>query len=407
MREQILGLLDKADTAIASCVDVVGDEVLAPVSRVVAGARVRVSYPAEVLVVAAAGGTGSGKSSLANALTQSDIAQVGGLRPTTTAPLAIAPARLMSRMKGYLDAIGVRDVEAHDQGDWLCVLDLPDTDSVEVAHRHQVDALLPHLDMVIWVLDPEKYNDASLHHRYIAPLAPYASQFVFLLNQADRLSEGEAKAVVLDLQEALVEDGVGAGTVFVTAANPPSGPPRGVDALKQHLKALAESRTGLFDKLIVDMEQAARALIAETGGKGLDYRARSGQVMQRAATLVASGLTGKAVDALKGLAEELAEEAGGLTREAIFELEASYPGQVQSVHEQVSKIRPPQRRRWIRWSEPPPDTSEELRATAAASLLAEVIGRPLGELLRRRAAANAALVDLSISIESVKAGGHS
>ena len=403
MREEILGLLEKADLAIASCIDVVGEEVLTPVANLVANARVRVSYPDEVLVAAAAGGTGSGKSSVANALTRSAIAAVGGLRPTTLTPLALVPSRLMSRMAGYLDAIGVGDVEAHEGAEWLCVIDLPDTDSVELDHRHQVDALLPHLDVVVWVLDPEKYRDAALHHRYIAPLAPYGSQFVFALNQGDRLTATEAESVVTDLQNALLEDGIAAGTVFVVSANPPSGPPVGVDALADHLERLAASRAGLYDKLLIDMKQAALALIAETGGTGLDYRSRSAAVIDRAARFVASGLTGRAVDALKGFAEDLAEKAGGLTRDAILGLEASYPGLVQDIHEEVMRIRPAQRKRMIRWREPPPDRTEEQRVAAAVALLAAGVGAPLGELLGLRARANAALVDLSISIASVKA----
>ena len=406
MREEILVLLDKADAAIASSVDVVGDEVLQPVSEVVERARVRVSYPDEVLVVAAAGGTGSGKSSIANALSDSEIARVGGLRPTTVDPLALVPTRFMTRMAGYLDSIGVSRVEPHDNNEWLCMLDLPDTDSVEMGHRHQVDVLLPHLDVVVWVLDPEKYRDAALHHRYIVPLAPYASQFVFALNQSDRLAGDEAGAVVEDLQAALVEDGIGSGTVFVTAANPPSGPPLGIEPLASHLRGLAASRAGLYDKLLIDMEQAAKALIAETGGTGLEFRSRSVAVIDAAARFVGSGLTGRAVDVLKAFAEELAEKAGGLTRAAILELQSSYPGLVQEIHEEVRQIRPPQARRWIRWSEPPPDESEELRVAEAAALLGHAVGRPLGDLLRQRAGANAALVDLSVSIESVKARGH-
>ncbi|MDX1468178.1 MAG: hypothetical protein R3258_02450 [Acidimicrobiia bacterium] len=403
MREEILGLLDKADMAIASCVGVVGDDALAPVAEIVANARVRLSYPDEVLVMAAAGGTGSGKSSIANALTGDEIARVGGLRPTTVAPLAIVPARFMSRMAGYLDSIGVRHVEPHDRSDWLCVIDMPDTDSVELEHRHQVDNLLPHLDVVVWILDPEKYRDASLHHRYIAPLAAYASQFVFALNHADRLAADDLEDVVVDLQAALLEDGIEAGTVFVTSANPPSGPLLGVDALSDHLKTLAATRTGLYDKLLVDMEQAAVALIGETGGTGLDYRSRSKAVMDSASKLIASGLTGRAVDALKGFAEGLADAAGGVTKRAILDLQASYPGVVQEIHERVSRIRPAEERWKIRWSPPPPDTSEGKRITEALDLLVDSIGKPLAELLRQRAVCNAALVDLSVSIESLKA----
>ncbi len=88
--------------------------------------------------------------------------------------------------------------------EWLCLIDLPDTDSIEVDHRLTVDGLLPRIDVVVWVVDPEKYRDASLHLGLIVPLSAYQSQFVFALNQVDRLSPEDAVAVSDDLALALV-----------------------------------------------------------------------------------------------------------------------------------------------------------------------------------------------------------
>ena len=49
----------------------------------------------------------------------------------------------------------------------LLVLDLPDLDSIEPSHAERVDQLLPRVDAVLWVTDPEKYQDAVLHDAYL------------------------------------------------------------------------------------------------------------------------------------------------------------------------------------------------------------------------------------------------
>ena len=36
----------------------------------------------------------------------------------------------------------------------------------------EVDRLVQLVDMLIWVVDPQKYADAALHDRYLIPLAP-------------------------------------------------------------------------------------------------------------------------------------------------------------------------------------------------------------------------------------------
>ena len=70
--------------------------------------------------------------------------------------------------------------------DGLVLLDLPDHDSTEVAHRLEVDRLVQLVDMLVWVVDPQKYADAALHERYLRPLASHADVMMVVLNQVDR-----------------------------------------------------------------------------------------------------------------------------------------------------------------------------------------------------------------------------
>ena len=53
----------------------------------------------------------------------------------------------------------------------VVLLDLPDHDSTEVSHHLEVDRLVQLADMLVWVLDPQKYADAAIHDRFLKPLA--------------------------------------------------------------------------------------------------------------------------------------------------------------------------------------------------------------------------------------------
>ena len=70
----------------------------------------------------------------------------------------------------------------------LVLLDLPDYDSVERAHRREVDRVVELADLLVWVTDPQKYADAALHDGYLRPLAGHGEAMVVVLNQADRLT---------------------------------------------------------------------------------------------------------------------------------------------------------------------------------------------------------------------------
>ena len=102
---------------------------------------------ADHTVVALAGATGSGKSTLFNALTGLELSRVGVRRPTTSAPVACAWDPRGAA--GLLDRLGippqvryarhsVLDEEpraAEDGLGGLVLLDLPDHDSAASGHR--------------------------------------------------------------------------------------------------------------------------------------------------------------------------------------------------------------------------------------------------------------------------------
>ena len=103
------------------------------------------------------------------------------------------------------------------------LLDLPDHDSTAVAHRLEVDRLVDLVDLLVWVLDPQKYADAAVHERYLRPLAGHADVMVVVLNQADRLPAHQVDAALADLRRLLAADGLGPVPVLATSAAPPAG----------------------------------------------------------------------------------------------------------------------------------------------------------------------------------------
>ncbi|GAA1801222.1 ABC transporter [Planosporangium flavigriseum] len=190
-----------------------------------AGERLRLS--GEHSVVALAGATGSGKSSLFNALARLQLSPVGVRRPTT----GVAHACVWGPEHGgeLLDWLGVppsrrfRRESALDGDDertlrGLILLDLPDFDSVEKAHRIEVDRLLSLVDLVVWVLDPQKYADRVVHEQYLSRFARHRDVTAVVLNQADRLSPADAERCLDDLKRLLVADGLGGVPVFATSA---------------------------------------------------------------------------------------------------------------------------------------------------------------------------------------------
>jgi len=191
-----------------------------------AASRTRLGFPGSAFVLALAGGTGAGKSSLLNALAGAEVSPAGATRPVTDEPVAWVPADAAAELRPLLGWVGVEKVVSHDDARFgeLCLLDLPDYDSVERRHRATVDELLPRVDAVCWVLDPEKYNDRVLHEDYLRPLAHHADRAVFVVNRRDVIGGPEqVAALTADLRRRLAADGISGRPVFVVAADPPDG----------------------------------------------------------------------------------------------------------------------------------------------------------------------------------------
>jgi hypothetical protein len=111
-----------------------------------------------------------------------------------------------------------------DRGlDGLVLLDLPDHDSTEVTHHLEVERLVGLTDLMVWVLDPQKYADLAVHERFLAPLASHAEVMLVVLNHIDEVSRGARDGMLADVRRLLKEDGLGDVPLLATSARTGEG----------------------------------------------------------------------------------------------------------------------------------------------------------------------------------------
>ncbi len=256
-----LAALDEALELAAPRLDA---EVLADAYAVRDKAGERLARGDEVVVVAFAGGTGTGKSSLFNAVTGRQLSEVGVRRPVTSEVLAWSVGEPQAST-GVLDWLGVRrrfsaepDVQMPEG---LVLLDLPDHDSVEAHHREVSERFVERVDVLVWVVDPLKYAQRSLHDGQLGQLVHHADVQVVVLNQVDRLTAAERKACLADLRRILAEEGLGRARVLATSATTGEG----VADLRGLLADEARRRRAVTTRLSADVRGVALALRTETG----------------------------------------------------------------------------------------------------------------------------------------------
>lgn len=244
-------LLDLADVALVRAKGVLDASDHSSVAEVCERVRNRAGYLGEGLVVALAGGTGSGKSSLVNALVGAEVVQVGIVRPTTHTAVAVIPEGEIGLGRLVAD-LEIGSVVATPSTERIVYVDLPDFDSIEKANRHIVEKVLPVVDAVVWVLDPEKYADPVIHEEFLGSLTAYGGQFIFALNQADRLAEGAMEAAN-DLERHLIADGMTDPAVVLTVAQEVVD----VVALRAVLEDRLDMKRSTLAKMVVDLRTLA------------------------------------------------------------------------------------------------------------------------------------------------------
>ena len=238
------------------------EEELAELGAVREKASERLRHGTEHTVVAIAGATGSGKSSIVNRLAGVEISESSVRRPTTSSTHAVVWGDGQAGpLLDWLEVGNRYRIDGTSELDGLVLLDLPDHDSTAVEHRLEVDRLVELVDVLIWVTDPQKYADAALHHGYIAPLASHASSLRFVLNQVDRLDDGGA-ALAEDFGRRVAEDGIAGAEVMSVSALDGTG----FDHLRAGLVEAVTARRAALDRVDADLRQVAAGLAADDGG---------------------------------------------------------------------------------------------------------------------------------------------
>ncbi len=256
--------LDALEELVEALTDRVEPALLAEAHGVLSRAGERLRLSAEHTVVALAGATGSGKSSLFNALAGLDISAVGVRRPVTSQSHACVWGG--EGAAPLLDWLDVRHRVEHPSGNGgasadlqgLILLDLPDHDSTVAGHRLQVDRLVQMVDLFVWVVDPQKYADAALHEHYLRPLAAHAAGTVLALNQIDRITPAEANSCRDDLRRLLDSEGLAAARVLTVSALTGEGLPE----LREIVAAAVQERTAARDRISADVDDVVAALAA-------------------------------------------------------------------------------------------------------------------------------------------------
>ena len=262
--------MDGLENAVAAARGRLDHDLLDAVQASVARSTERLRMSVSHTIVAIAGSTGSGKSTIFNALAGIDLSASGAQRPTTsTAKALVWSEDDLQEMLGWL---GVPKSDQYTRSsltgasrtrlpEGLLLLDLPDHDSTEVAHHQEAERIVELADILIWVVDPQKYADAAIHHRFIQPLAGHRAVTMVVLNHIDQVPEERRVGMVRDLRKLLVADGMRDPRILATSARHGTG----MKELRTAIRRRVEENQNARLRVEADIRAAALRLQQVSG----------------------------------------------------------------------------------------------------------------------------------------------
>lgn len=169
------------------------------------------------LLAVVGGSTGSGKSTLVNAIVAKPVTIPGVIRPTTRRPVLVthpddeAWFRSEQVLSGLTEDIQVIATETIQPG--LALVDAPDFDSIEDRNRTIASQLLAAADLWVFVSTPTRYAD-QLVWNFLHNAASRDLEVVVVLN---RMDADAAESVPDDLRRMIAEAGLTGATLFTVA----------------------------------------------------------------------------------------------------------------------------------------------------------------------------------------------
>jgi hypothetical protein len=154
----------------------------------------------------------------------------------------------------------------------LILLDLPDHDSVVASSAALTDRIAKLADLLIWVLDPQKYADAAVHNQYLIPLADHAGVFTVVLSQADLLTAEQADDCGEDLRRLLDSEGLEDVRLYTVSGRTGAG----LDALRELLADAVAARRAADERISADIDSLLGRYAAYAAGPAAPNVAHNG-----------------------------------------------------------------------------------------------------------------------------------
>ena len=190
------------------------------------------------------------------------------------------PPRHQTTRDSMLDSSGLLTGRREDREmEGVVLLDLPDHDSTEVTHHLEVDRIVKLADLLVWVLDPQKYADAAVHDRYLAPQASHAGVMVVVLNHIDTVPADRRTSMLEDVRRLLDQDGLHEVPVIATSARQGEG----IAELRAEIARRVSDKKSTRQRIEADVRAVAARLNEECGtGKARSLAAGRVQAMEEA-----------------------------------------------------------------------------------------------------------------------------
>ncbi|UQN29730.1 GTPase [Brachybacterium kimchii] len=299
--DSLASLAERRDALVRARDDLEGiapSDALAATGEMLERLDARTALSAEHTVIGFFGATGSGKSSLMNTLVGREISPAAVRRPTTRdphaavldpagadalldwlevadrhevhdGPLHDALARAAAEGAGHAGKAGRAGKPGPSAG--MVLLDLPDLDSVQDAHRDIAERMTGMVDVLVWVTDPQKYADRVLHRDFVEPFAGHDAVTLVLLNQIDTVREDERESVRTSLEQIVRRDGLEHAPVLAVSAETGAG----LADVRSRFAAVAQAREAIAVRRRADLREAAVGLRTAADPSGLPGRVPS------------------------------------------------------------------------------------------------------------------------------------